>query len=98
MEIIFVTVIGAALGGIIRYLVPGRESHGLAIMPGVAAAVTAAVWAGLVWLGFTFDGGWIWVIALGAGIAASITTALVLPRVRATNDAEMLHRLSGGKA
>lgn len=97
MEIIFVTVIGAALGGIIRYLVPGREAHGLAIMPGMGAAATALVWAILVWLGFTFDGGWIWTISLSVGVAASLATALVLPRVRAAHDAQLLHRLSGGK-
>lgn len=98
MEIVFVTVIGAALGGLIRYLVPGREWHGLSIMPAVGAAATAVVWAILVWLGFTFDGGWIWAISLIAGVVASVVTALVLPRRRAKHDEELFEKLTAGAA
>lgn len=97
MEIIFVTVIGAGLGGIIRYLVPGRRSYGLALLPAVGAAVTAAVWAVLVWFGWEFDGGWIWVAAIGAGIVADVVVAIALPRARGAADARLLHELSGGR-
>ena len=67
MELAYVTVIGAALGALARYALPGRRSYGLFLLPAIAAAVTAAVWVGLVWLGWTFDGGWIWVVSLVAG-------------------------------
>ncbi|RQP09456.1 MAG: hypothetical protein EAS51_11560 [Microbacteriaceae bacterium] len=97
MEIVFVTVIGAGIGGLIRYLLPGRRTHGLALLPAVGAAATVAVWAILVWLGLAFDGGWIWVISLAAGAAASIAVGLVLPRVRDAADARALHELSGGR-
>ncbi|WP_166869508.1 MULTISPECIES: hypothetical protein [unclassified Salinibacterium] len=93
MEIVFVTVIGAALGGLIRYLVPGRQWHGLGLMPSVGAAATALAWAILVWLGFTFDGGWIWVISLAVGVIASVATALLLPRRREKHDEELFERL-----
>ena len=59
MELLFVTVIGAALALGVRYAVPGRETHGLLLVPAIGAAATAATWVLLVWLGFTFDGGWI---------------------------------------
>jgi hypothetical protein len=97
VEIVFVTVIGAGLGGLVRYLVPGRRSYGLALLPAVGAAVTSAVWAGLVWLGWPFDGGWIWTVSILAGIAADLVVALVLPRVRDAADARALHELSGGR-
>jgi hypothetical protein len=97
VEIVFVTVIGAGLAAVVRYLVPGRRSYGMALLPAVGAAVTAAVWALLVWLGWTFDGGWIWVVSLGAGLIASILVAVLLPRARAAADTRALHALSGGR-
>lgn len=98
MEIVFVTVIGACLGGIIRYLVPGRRRYGLALLPAVGGAASAVVWAILVWVGLTFDGGWIWVAAIAAGIIASVLVAVLLPRHRDAADERALHELSGGRA
>lgn len=97
MEIVFVTVIGAVLGAIVRYLVPGRRSYGMALLPGVGAAATAAVWAILVWLGWAFDGGWIWAVSIAAGVITSILVAVLLPRARAAADTRALHALSGGR-
>ncbi|NHF61702.1 hypothetical protein [Microcella pacifica] len=93
MELLFVTVIGASISLGVRYLVPGRQTHGLLLVPAVGAAATAAVWAVCVWLGLTFDGGWIWVIALVLGPLASLAVALALPKRRETADAELLERL-----
>lgn len=93
MELLFVTVIGAALSLGVRYLVPGRETHGLLLVPLVGAAATAGVWAISVWLGLTFDGGFIWVIALVLGPLASLAVALLLPKRRAEADAALLERL-----
>jgi hypothetical protein len=98
MELAYVTVIGAAIGALARYLLPGRRSYGLFLLPALAAAVTAAVWVGLVWLGWKFDGGWIWVVALAAAGVASILAALLIVRYRATADQRLLHHLSGGRA
>lgn len=98
MELVYVTVIAAAIGAIVRYVLPGRRSYGMLLLPAVAAAVTATVWVGLLWLGWTFDGGWIWAVALTAGGLAAILSALFLVRTRATGDERLLHHLSGGKA
>jgi hypothetical protein len=97
VEIVFVTVIGAGIGGVIRYLVPGRRTYGLALLPAVGATVTAAVWAVLVWFGWPFDGGWIWTVSILAGIVADLAVAIVLPRARDAADARALHALSGGR-
>ena len=51
-----------------------------------------------VWLGLTFDGGWIWVVSLIAGPAAAVAAAIALPPVRARADEQLLHELSGGRA
>ena len=94
MELLFATVIGAILGTIVNYVVPGRQSYGSALLPALAAAVTAAVWVALVWLGWTFDGTWIWVVSLVAGTAVSLVLALTLPTKRRIADENLQRSLS----
>jgi len=98
MELLFVVLIAAGLGFILTYSLRGRETYGVALPAAVAAAVASVIWVGLLWLGLTFDGGWIWVISLvPAGIAA-LAVVLLLPRRRAASDRALLTRLTGGKA
>ena len=98
MELLFVIVIAAGLGFLARYTIRGREMHGGLLLAGVAAAVAAAVWVALLWLGFTFDGGWIWVISLTVAGLAAIIVAVALPQRRRANDRALLTKLSGGRA
>lgn len=94
MELLYATVIAGCVGVLVRYLLPGRDTYGILLLPALGAAVTAAVWVILVWFGWTFDGTWIWVAGLGAGIVAALATALVLPGRRRASDAELLEKLS----
>lgn len=98
MELLFVTVIAAFIGLALRYLLPGRGSYGLFLVPAIDAAATAAIWVGLVWLGLRFDGGWIWVIALVGGSAVTIVGTVLMVRARKVGDERRLHTLSGGRA
>lgn len=98
VELLFVAVIAAGIGSILRYALPRRDAHGILLLPAVATVVTMAVWVALLWLGLTFDGGWIWLISLVAGALATIVVALALPRIRAGADARRLTELSGGRA
>lgn len=99
MELLFVTVIGAGIGAILRYLLPQRGTYGSLLLPAVSAAATAITWVGLLWgLRWTFDGTWIWVASLGAAVIVGLVVALVLPRRRDEHDARLLAELSGGKA
>jgi hypothetical protein len=98
MELVYVTVIGAAIGLLGRYVLPGRRTYGILLLPAAAAAVTAAVWVILVWAGWRFDGGWIWVVSLGAAVLVSVLVPLLLPRSRDRHDARLLHQLSAGRA
>ena len=86
MEIAFVLVIAAAIGVIIRYLVPGRATHGLLLVPATATVTGIGLWAILVWFGMPFDGGWIWVISIGAATLAALLTAFLLPGARRAAD------------
>lgn len=98
MELVYVTVIGAAIGLLARYVLPGRRTYGLLLLPAAAAAVTATVWVALVWAGWRFDGGWIWVVSLAAATVTSVLIPLLLPRARDRHDAHLLHHLSAGRA
>jgi hypothetical protein len=98
VELLFVTLIGAAIGVILRYVIPGRHAYGALLAPAVGGAVAAAVWSLLTWAGWKFDGGWIWVVSLAAGGLAALALELILPRVRHESDARRLHQLSGGRA
>lgn len=94
MELLFVTVIGAAIAAILRYMLPSRGMYGSALLPAIGAAVTATVWVALVWIGLTFDGTWIWVASLLAGSGAALATALLLPRRREAADARAFEELT----
>lgn len=94
MELIFATIIGVGIGTVLRYLIPGRETYGILLLPAIGGIVTAVVWVGLVWLGWGFDGGWIWVVSLGAAGVVCILVAVLLPRLRRQSDAARFTELS----
>jgi hypothetical protein len=94
MELLFVTLIAFCIGLGARYALPGRDAYGVALVPAIAAAVAAIVWVGLTWLGWKFDGGWIWVVSLAAGAVVSLVLGLIVPRLRTANDETMLQQLS----
>ncbi|MEJ1230860.1 MAG: hypothetical protein WDM88_10080 [Galbitalea sp.] len=64
------------------------------LLPAIAAAVGAIVWVALTWLGWKFDGGWIWVVSLLASAVVAVVCALILPRSRRENDQQLLQQLS----
>ena len=97
MELLFVTVIGAGVGALVRYMLPRRGTYGVLLLPAIGAAVTAITWVALVWVGLTFDGTWIWVASLGAAFLVSLAVGLVLPKRRIDADAAKLSKLAGVK-
>ncbi|GGE85317.1 hypothetical protein [Mycetocola zhadangensis] len=95
MELLFVMLFGLAIGTAARYLVPQRDTHGIAVVPAVGGIAAGVVWLGLTWLGWAWDGGWIWVITLVASAVISTIVALALGRARATSDTKRLIALGG---
>lgn len=99
MELLFVIVVAAGIGIIMRYLLPQRSTYGMLLLPAAAAITAAVVWVGTLWaVRWSFDGTWIWVASLGAAVLVALTVALAVPRRRIELDAAKLHQLSGGKA
>jgi hypothetical protein len=97
-QLIYAAVIGAFIGLILHYVLPGRHLTGLLLLPAIGAAATCVGWAASVWAGLKLDGGWIWVVALGAAAVVSLLVGLLLPRARKIADEQRLHHLSGGRA
>ncbi len=94
MELLFVTLGGAILGLGLRYVLPARDTYGALLLPAFGAAVASVVWAALTWLGWKFDGGWIWVVSLVIAGAVPALAGILLARGRRAGDAELLGRLS----
>ncbi len=98
MELLFVLVLAAGIGAVLRYVLPRRSSHGMLLLPAIAAATAAIVWVALTWLGWAWDGGWIWVLSLTLGGVATLITGLVLPGRRAAADERLFQQLSNARA
>jgi O-antigen/teichoic acid export membrane protein len=98
VELLFVLVIAACVGGLVRYVLPGRHSYGLLLLPAVGVVATAILWVALTWVGWKFDGGWIWVVALVGGGVVTVAVELLVWRGRERSDQHLLHELSGGRA
>ncbi|MBX3116525.1 MAG: hypothetical protein KF808_04170 [Cryobacterium sp.] len=99
MELLFVAL-GAILIGLgLRYLLPGKDSYGSALLPAVSTIAASVIWAGLTWLGWPFDGAWIWWVSLvGGGLIAIAVALFVVPRRRQADAAafERLNRVQTG--
>lgn len=98
MELLFVVLIAAGVGFIFPFVLRGRETYGVVLPAAVASAVASVVWVGLLWLGWTFDGAWIWVVTLVVASLAALAVALVVPPRRREADRALLTKLSGGRA
>jgi len=100
MEIVYAVVVGAGAALLLRFLLPGRDTYGAALLPAIGAAVTAAIWAGMSWLGVDFASGWgwLWLASVGGAILVTLVVGLLVGRRRERADARALHVLSGGKA
>lgn len=98
MELLFVVLGGAILGAAARYTLPYRAEHGSVLIPAVGALAAAVVWVGLTWLGWRWDGGWIWVASLVIAGLVAVAIDLIVGRTRVHADADMLRRLIGRSA
>lgn len=86
MELVLIVTAAGLIGVTVRYLVPGRASHGLAVMPSAGVIVGSLAWAVLIWAGAPESAWWSWTIALGLTAVGAVALAIVLPRRRAAAD------------
>lgn len=96
MEMLFAVLGGLFIALALHWALPHRDTRGVALLGAVGAAITAVVWSALTWLGWPFDGGWIWVVAIAAGPLVAIAVGLWLPRRRLQHDRELFAKLAKG--
>jgi hypothetical protein len=94
MELMFVVILAASFSLGVRYIFRARYTFGSAMFPALGAAVASATWAGLTWLDWSFDGGWIWLVSLLAGPIVCLAVGIFLPKRRMKADADLLDSLS----
>lgn len=98
MELMFITLLGAIMGLAARYLLPHRHTHGVVLMPAVGVIASAVLWEAFTWLGFKWDAGVIWWIAILGTAVVLVAAGLVAGLVRTRSDERLFDRLSKGAA
>ena len=91
-------VMGAAIGLLARYLLPGREWVGLFLNPLAAGAAAGVVWTIGSLLGATPDNGWLGIGSLAAALLVAVVIPKTLPQRRQRADARYLAELQATKA
>lgn len=94
MGLLVAMVIAASLGWTLRYVLPNRETYGVALTAGVSAAVCGLVWSALLfWADMVSEQPWIWLISLGAGIIVALIVPLASGSRRPKRDEALLQEL-----
>ena len=86
MQIVIALVFGAAAGGLLHFLMPGRASRGAALAPVLGTLVGGAVWMILTWAGLTTLSPWLWLASFAAPLVVVPLTLLTLTRARDAHD------------
>lgn len=94
MELLFISLAGAIIGMIARYVLPYRHAHGSVVIPAVGAGVAAAIWVALTWAGMKWDGGWIWWFTLLGTAAVTAGVDLLIGGLRTRADRRRLHEFT----
>ncbi len=93
MQIVIALVVGAAVGGLLHYLQPGRDVRGAALAPVLGTLVGGTVWLALTWAGLTTESPWLWLASFAAPLIVVPLSLAVLTRTRAAHDARERERL-----
>jgi uncharacterized membrane protein len=94
MELVLVITFSGLIGGALRDMIPGRDRHGLGLMPSVAIMVASLAFVASVWLGLAPRSVWPWVISLGLATAAVVWLGVWLPRKRDADDERLFAELT----
>jgi len=98
MEIVLVVTFAGLLGAAVRYMVPGRDRHGLGLMPSVGVMVGTLSFVIAVWAGLAPRSVWPWIISLGLTVIVTVWLGIWLPKKRDVDDEALFTSLTDTKA
>lgn len=93
MELLFVALGAVLLGLLAHAALPGRDTRGALLVPGLTLAVAALAWVALTWLGLRPDGGWIWVVTALLAVVVAVLVPLRTVGRRRRADTQLFARL-----
>lgn len=91
----FAVIAALAIGLSVRYSMAGRDRVGAAMIPAIATATGAAVWAAATWAGLASTEPWIWLITFAVSGVVAYVVNLRLVRARIASDNEVFGKLAG---
>jgi hypothetical protein len=95
MELVLVVTFAGLLGLALRYMIPGRDMHGLALMPAAGVVLGSLGWLIAIWVGLSAAGPWGWVVALGLALLGTVGLGIWLPQNRRAADQQLWAERTG---
>jgi len=82
MELVLIVTAAGLIGTALRYLLPGRDRHGLALMPAAGVIIGSLAWTLAVWVGLEPGSVWPWILSLGLTLAGTVAIGILVPKRR----------------
>jgi hypothetical protein len=90
----FAVFAALAIGLSVRYSMAGRDRVGAAMVPAIATATGAVVWAAATWAGLASTEPWIWLITFAVSGVVAYVVNLRLVRARIASDNELFGKIA----
>lgn len=94
MELVLIVTAAGLIGTALRYILPGRDRHGLALMPAAGVIIGSLLWALAIWVGLEAASPWPWLLSLGLTFVLVGALGIWLPRTRDAADQARLAELT----
>jgi quaternary ammonium compound-resistance protein SugE len=94
MELVLIVTFAGLIGLALRYIIPGRTWHGLALMPSLGVVVGSLAWAAAVWVGLDPASAWPWVASLVLTLIITAIVGVIIPRRREEADQALWAQLT----
>lgn len=87
MYILLALIAACALGVAVHFLIPHRPLRGVALVPGIATAASAAIYTIMQWSGVGEDSVWLWLAGVAGALVIAAVAGIVITASRRRSDA-----------